>query len=454
LKIEIILVVIFSLSLASLVIIPIFLYHSNSFSSSSFSQRAGDEFIWERFAIVLYFESNGTPYYEWQATGGVKITITTTNRTMIYSVLYDTLWGLTAQNTAYNRTWQSISSAVPLLDTYNSTFGCCPRSSCGSWVYFIPHNETAANKFLHDTLSGIFGTYNWTSGPHGYDGLVTLTSGTQRIVIQYNENGVMQSWKYFENGVLQGNTELISNQYPIWEKSIFLSMLLWLGTIAIIVTGAAMIATVYSDHFHAFYNRFRSSRICDSIKEWCSFPRPSLWCFGVGFLFVCYLLLDKYPHELGHAIVANIFGFQSKITINFGAVNAFTSIPMMLYASTTQKICIYSAGCCSSLVFAIIVKFGFGRLKPVRLLCSWIAIGLLLDPLLYPLTNMNTEGVGDWYIIVHWYNGLWIAIAVILAAFILIIYSVYTIVVDELNLKKSRRSLLEIAKIDFMRSPK
>jgi hypothetical protein len=430
LKIEIVLIALFSILLASLFIIPMILYRPNGFSSSSFSQRTGEEYIWEVYSEVLVI-NDGSSYYAWQATDGEKITITATNRIIINSILYDTLWGLTAQNTAYNRTWQIFSSAVPLLDTYNSTFGCCPYSFCGSWCSFIPHNETAATVFLCNLFNG-WGSFFWTSGSHGYDGLVTLISGPRRIEIQFNVNGVMQSWKYFWNGELQSDTELISNEFPIWRTSILLTTLLWIGITGILMMIVAMLVTIYSDYFRAVYNRFRDSRF---VYKWNSFFHPYGWTLGLVFIFfVCYPFLNNFPHELGHAIVANIFGFQSSITINYG--NASTITPLMLYASTTQLICVAAAGSCSSLVVAAIIILIGRQVKPVKLLCSWIALGLLLDPLLYPLTTMDMPA-SDWYKMIQIYHELWIVIVVVLITLVLIAYSVYTIVRNEINLKRN-----------------
>jgi len=178
LKLEIVLIAMFSILLASLFIIPMVLDRPNGFSSSSFSQRTGDEYIWEVYSVVLVID-NGNSYYAWQATDGKKIIITATNRTVINSIVYDTLWGTTAQNAAdNNRTWQIESDAIPLLDTYNSTFGCCPRSFCGSRWYFIPHNETAANEFLQGALT-IFGSYSWTNP------LISKFSYAFSIILQY-----------------------------------------------------------------------------------------------------------------------------------------------------------------------------------------------------------------------------------------------------------------------------
>jgi len=175
---------------------------ATAFASDSFSQKVNDEAILE---AKVYTVSVHIPI-SFKVGDQFKWVIMATNKTMLVSTLFDSLWVAIYNNSAANRTWQLIMP-TSLMTIYNSTkywnFAYLP--------IFIPHNQTAVNWTLY-IMFGTGNNYTWTSGPNGYDGTMTAWEGPAtgalgkaKIEARFNANGVLQYWKEY-NGTGSGWT--------------------------------------------------------------------------------------------------------------------------------------------------------------------------------------------------------------------------------------------------------
>ncbi len=174
-----------------------------AFSGDSFDQRAGDEYIWE----VTFAKGYTLQAFHLQNVGDqLSIVINIVNTTLLNSILYDTLYGTLSNNTRDNRTWTPFSQKI-LLAAYNSSYGYKTDIT----PFIIPHNETAVNQTLSNTT---YEHYSWTSGPHGYDGMVIQYNGSasgdigkEKIEMSFHSAGILNSLRIY-NGT-GGNWDLI-----------------------------------------------------------------------------------------------------------------------------------------------------------------------------------------------------------------------------------------------------
>jgi len=184
------------LILCSLSLISIF--NNFAYSPDSFSQKVGDEFIWQ-----VYEEKPGVVVGMPDIGGQLKLRISIINRTVLSSKLYDTVYGLIYMNSKEDQTWVLITPTNWLEGAYNSTYGIPPNVYyAGGWV--IPHNESAVRQSSLTFWSIFFSTVKWNSGSNGYDGTLSAwkclaTGGTEKLEIKYNENGVVQYIKKYSD---------------------------------------------------------------------------------------------------------------------------------------------------------------------------------------------------------------------------------------------------------------
>jgi len=184
---------------------------TTAFASDSFSQKVGDQYIWE-----LKVAPPGSDLNIWKVGDQLKIVISAANKTMIGPVLWDILWGTMYNNSAANRTWQLLQP-TDIICYYNNTKGWYLGDMYAYMFMFIPHNQTTVNSTLFWEFAYILGLmgdfhYTWTSGPHGYDGTMTAWNGSAtgdlgqpKYEIQFNVNGVLQYSKSY-NGTGSGWT--------------------------------------------------------------------------------------------------------------------------------------------------------------------------------------------------------------------------------------------------------
>jgi len=211
LKTKIFIFMVLSLFSVSLVTLPA----ATAFTSDSFSQKVGDEYIWE-----LKVSQPGSLLSSYKMGDQLKAIIIAANKTILTTDganLWDTLWGRVYNNSITNRTWQLLMH-TKALSIYNSTLGWASMTP----ELFIPHNQTAVNKTLYGKFYVLLVSkgdfhYTWTSGPNGYDGTMTAWNGSAtgdkdqpKFELQFNANGLLQSWKEYR-GTGSGWT-LVSDQ--------------------------------------------------------------------------------------------------------------------------------------------------------------------------------------------------------------------------------------------------
>ncbi len=176
------------------------------FSSDSISQEVGDNYIME--LILNRNQSIGA-----QLGMRQRLTVSTLNQTDgAWGYLADCLYANLSWNTPNDRTWIFAQTDDQLL-RYNSSHGM----GADHGFAFVPHNETALNASLHAAYT-FFPNNKWTNGPHGYDGIWEMWSGSetgdlykQKTIIQFNEEGVMQFQRYY-NGT-GSNWEITDELY-------------------------------------------------------------------------------------------------------------------------------------------------------------------------------------------------------------------------------------------------
>jgi hypothetical protein len=197
---------IFFLFIFNLFLLNLVLTTSSAFTSDSYSQKGGDEIIWD-------IKEADTNYVLILRTGDhVKVAITKTNTTKLNSVQYDTLYGLCYKKSISDEDWNLFLTSTPyLFGGYNSSYGIFPSFStvpleaAGKSVIIIPHNETAVQEMLTPYYSlWPIDDYTWTSGPNGYDGhavgwqgSATGDPGMDKIELQFNADGILQFLKWF-----------------------------------------------------------------------------------------------------------------------------------------------------------------------------------------------------------------------------------------------------------------
>ena len=155
---------------------------TTAFSSDSFSQQIGDEFIWEMThkdaSISFWLENVGD-----QLKAVINDTYENLGSDCLFIVFY--------KNTASNRTW------VPIIAAEYATYD---GETFSSWdlCLIIPHNATA----VQIDLNGIIGPYEhflWSNGPNGYDGEATAWDGSSlgdlgayKLETKFNADGIAE----------------------------------------------------------------------------------------------------------------------------------------------------------------------------------------------------------------------------------------------------------------------
>jgi len=210
-----------SLKWVAFLLILIFITPVRSFEANSFSQKEDEDFIFEMI------EADPFHSYLWGSleTGDkLKISITSRNYTAIEGIQYDTLWGLLYKKLAGNSNWILSIPHEMIVGTYNISYIGRNES-----FYFIPHSEGTTNYTLHAFAENLgFEHIYWTSGIHGYDGLLIAYNGSaggdlnqSRMELAYSENGVLNYSKLFiGNGTAWEQVEFLlfeeSSSVPTW----------------------------------------------------------------------------------------------------------------------------------------------------------------------------------------------------------------------------------------------
>lgn len=164
-----------------------------AFSSDSFSQQVGEEYVWEIKTITP-----GITFLWPDAAVGdqLKVQVTTTNTSLYDSKLCDIVWGIAYNYSASNRTWNLVTESEVALGAYNKSYGIVGATE---FLFFIPHNESA----IEDVIANINAHYQWTSGPNGYDGIGeswendVSVPGSIKVRYQFNSGGVLQDLKAY-----------------------------------------------------------------------------------------------------------------------------------------------------------------------------------------------------------------------------------------------------------------
>jgi hypothetical protein len=166
-----------------------------AFAPHSFSQKAGNAFIWE----IKQLKDVGEFIWENPQLGDrFKLVITAATSTPIGPYLVDTLLGKFYNNSAANRTW-TLSTGETLIGLYHSSLGWETNPDL---TLIAPHNATAVEDYFKK-LDEDERSSTWTPGPNGYDGIgtvwdydVTVLNSTKREY-QYNRQGVAQIMKIY-----------------------------------------------------------------------------------------------------------------------------------------------------------------------------------------------------------------------------------------------------------------
>jgi hypothetical protein len=152
-------------------LILIFIIPVRSFEANSFSQKQDNEFIFEMI------EADPFHSFLWGSfvTGDkLKISIMSRNYTEIEGIQYDTLWGLLYKKLAGTSEWILFNPHQMIVGTYNMSY-----IGRNETFYFIPHSEVITNLTLHTFAENLgFEHIYWTSGIHGYDGLLIAYNGS------------------------------------------------------------------------------------------------------------------------------------------------------------------------------------------------------------------------------------------------------------------------------------
>ncbi len=153
----------------------VFLFSFNlvlAFGGDSFSQQVGEEYVWEvkaeGYTTNPQIDSLGDQLK-------IEISITNTSSSPCCGVGGDALYGHMYNNSVANRTWERFMTNF-YLAVYNQSAGFFHEMA----KFFFPHNETVLNLYFENvfTFKWDFQTYNWTSGPTGYDGLARGYNGS------------------------------------------------------------------------------------------------------------------------------------------------------------------------------------------------------------------------------------------------------------------------------------
>jgi len=181
---------------------PVAATPSAGLASDSFSQEAGDCYIWE-YMLNL----NMTAYI--QTGSREKIDVTVVNSTPSGPVSLDAVYGTISTYTPLSGVWSPSSPEMPMM-MYFSYMGFV--FALGMYPNIMPHNQVAINKTLAENSSFYFGfgtTFVWnktTSGPNGYDGTYELWNGSadgtgalyeKKVSLKYNAEGVCEFLRWY-----------------------------------------------------------------------------------------------------------------------------------------------------------------------------------------------------------------------------------------------------------------
>jgi hypothetical protein len=210
-----------SLKWVAFLLILVFIIPVRSFEANSFSQKEDEEFVFEMI------EADPLHSYLWGSVGTgdkLKISIMSRNYTEIEGIQYDTLWGLLYKKLAGTSEWILFNPHQMIVGTYNMSY-----IGRNETFYFIPHSEVITNLTLHTFAENLgFEHIYWTSGIHGYDGLLIAYNGSadgdlnqSRMELAYSESGVLNYSKSFiGNGTAWEQVEFLlfeeSPSFPAW----------------------------------------------------------------------------------------------------------------------------------------------------------------------------------------------------------------------------------------------
>jgi len=173
----------------------LFLHYTSGYSSDSFAQKTGDEYIWK---VTNANASQG--YYCIVSDLGdqYRIQITTANQTTKGSILYDSLYGLHAIKLFNDLVWTPINTKEELLIGYNGLQNVT-HTLIGGGMYIVPRNETVISHMFYAGMQYDYEHFQWDSGPHGYDGKAIGYDGSPfgdlgkaKTVIKYDVNGTIE----------------------------------------------------------------------------------------------------------------------------------------------------------------------------------------------------------------------------------------------------------------------